>query len=223
METSTPVLPDIDSGIWDPNAATNTTPNSANEHAARVRRERANRAKQLHALGIRKPKRGVGLNASLPNALYGDADPQQTFSCEKPVHRTMARMAMEGFTCKEIAQFTGYGENHVSRVLRQPFIRQHMVENIQRTFEDELKELLQSEVIPSVQTLTEIRDDKEAPKAVRAATSEYLIDRWLGKPTQPIENKAATEPAKLTTQELESRVNSIIAGVPTPPGDPDRH
>lgn len=219
METSTPVLPDIDSGVWTKDEPTPVKVKS--RHWKKALRD----GKHL-VPGMDKEKRCVhanGVNAKLTGALHNDHDPDYLLYHEKPVHRTMVRMAEEGFDTKAIAQFTGYSTSHVSNVLRQPFARAAMIEHAEKRFEDELKDLLQSEVIPSVETLTEIRDDKEAPKAVRAQSAQYLVDRWLGKPTQPIENKAATEPAKLTTQELESRVNSIIAGVPTPPGDPDRH
>jgi len=61
-----------------------------------------------------------GFNSKIPDALYGDTEPWEHVKHEKPVHRTMAEMAIAGHTAREIAKFTGYSEVMVGQVLKQP-------------------------------------------------------------------------------------------------------
>ena len=48
---------------------------------------------------------------------------------------------------------------------------------------NKISQLLEASAVDSVFTLLEIRDDRDAPKAVRRACADSLLDRWLGKPT----------------------------------------
>lgn len=221
METSTPVLPDlpdIDSGVWTKDEP--AVPKKDNYDCHRIRL--AEYRKRMKEHGTPQPKYN-GPNSKLEGGLYNDIEPTYLIKKEKPEHRTILTMKARGYENHEIAEFMGRSTSMVSNTVRQPFARLQMNEIVAKTFDDEIKELLQAEVIPSVMTLAAIRDDPDAPKAVRSSNSQYLVDRWLGKPTQPIENKSDTEPSQLTTKELESEVSKILTGIPATPRDTNKH
>jgi hypothetical protein len=167
-----------------------------------------------------------GINTSFEGHLFGAVDPhgslrQRHILHEKPVHRLMQLMFSKGYTIEEIAHQTGYTRLRVGDVLRQPWAQMNIVEDIKTSIHDEIKQLLEGEVLPSIMVQKQIRDDRENPAAVRLAAAESIINRFLGRPNQPITTNT-TEPSKLTNSELESRVSQIVAGVEASAVDPSQ-
>jgi hypothetical protein len=150
-----------------------------------------------------------GVNSKIDNALVGDHDPQLFYKTEKPVHRTMVNMAGVGYTTREIAEFTGYDIKTVSNVLRQPWARERLITEAKKTVQDEMKEFLESEVLPSLHTLKEVRDDVEARRSDRITASNSLLDRFLGKPVQPI-SENQKPPSELSDEELRKQVEAEL-------------
>lgn len=150
-----------------------------------------------------------GENAAIPGAFYNDRDPAIEYASEKPIHRRIAELHLQGFTNVEIAAMINRTTVCVTNVLRQPFIRKYLVENVKRNVQDELKEFLDAELMPSLKTLKNIRDDATAKPSDRAAAAKELVDRRLGRAVQPFQNndKPVTE---LTQDELAEEVNRVL-------------
>jgi hypothetical protein len=129
----------------------------------------------------------------------------------------MQTMFSKGYTVEEIAIHTGYTRLRVGEVLRQPWAQMNIVDDIQRSVQDEVKALLENEVLPSIKKQAALRDDPDAPKAVQLAAANALLDRFLGKPNQPITQHQG-DPAQMSNKELEERVAKIVAGVATETG-----
>jgi hypothetical protein len=160
-----------------------------------------------------------GINSSFEGALFGAVDPKSaekvdTVLHEKPVHRLMQTMFAKGYTIEEIAQHTNYTRARVGVILRQPWAQMHIVDDVKKSVRDELKEFLEGEVLPSLQIVRDLRDNPENPAAVRLAAADQILNRFLGRPNQPI-TQGEVDPSKLTTQELERRVSQIVAGMAT--------
>jgi len=152
-----------------------------------------------------KYTRQGGLNSQLPNALKGDIDPITFLKSEKPAHRLMAEMSAQGYSIREIAEYTGYTEHHISNVLRQPAMRAHTLKTIEKTVQDQIKDFLEGEVLPSLKKLVAVRDNEMARPADQLAASNSILDRYLGKPVQPItENQKP--PSELTDEQLRQEV-----------------
>jgi hypothetical protein len=146
-----------------------------------------------------------GENAALPEALAGDIDPVRIARRETPVHRTMVNMAVAGYTNREIAMFTGYSPATVATAIKQPHARKYMIQEAKKTVQDEIKELLASEALPSIKRLITVRDSQDARSSDVIAASNSLLDRFLGKPVQPItENQKP--PSEMTDAELKAQV-----------------
>lgn len=109
---------------------------------------------------------------------------------EKPVHVTMAAMAAVGYDCAEIAKVTGYNQHSVAKILRAPFARGRVLEMATRTVQDEIKAILEQEAVPSIRALVAVRDDLGARNSDKVSAANALLDRFLGKPTQPITTDA---------------------------------
>lgn len=155
-------------------------------------------------------KRSWGNNASMPDALYGDLDPVHINKRETPVHRTMVNMAAAGYEIGEIAALTGRCPATVSTALKQPYARRYLINEAKKTVQDEIKELLQSEALPSIRKLVQVRDSTDARGADIITASNSILDRFLGKPTQPILTNE--KPAdQLTDDELKLRANALLS------------
>jgi hypothetical protein len=159
-------------------------------------------------------------NGLLEDALFNDTDPYIFFDREKPVHRRMAEMSAQGFNVKEIAEYTHYESHYVSQVLKQPYARQYMIRSVKQSAQQEMKEFLEAELMPSLKTVKDVRDDLNARQSDRLSASRELLDRLLGRSAQPIlQSDVAAE--KLSNEELERRVQQLCAaGIPTPEANP---
>lgn len=168
-----------------------------------------------------------GVNSEYDGALFSDTDPKYVLTREQPVHRRMIELSIQGLTNREIAANMGYSEAHVGTVLQQPFARQRIVQQLQRTTMQELKAFLEAEVMPNVRVLKELRDSSDDAR-VRKDCANDLLDRFLGKPKQSITTEA--KPVQdLSNEELAAEVKAILAQenertaeaetrrVPTPP------
>lgn len=128
--------------------------------------------------------------------------PGVTLKREMPHHRLFAYMRARGFTIREIAKATGYTPVMIGIALRQPFARKIINEAL--TKDDEmLSAALRAEAMPSIDVLVEIRDDDSAPKNARLGAAKELLDRYLGKATQPLEVRNGDMPADIDAIEAE--------------------
>lgn len=144
----------------------------------------------------------IDINSSLKDHLFGDRDPKEVLKRERPLHRRIADLALQGLTSTEISQMVGIGKHRVNVVLRQPFIREYMIRKSQETVSDAIKEFLEKETLPSLQVLKELRDN--GPPTQRLAAATALLDRALGRPTQRVENEIKGKQLnELTNEELE--------------------
>jgi hypothetical protein len=155
----------------------------------------------------------TGVNTALNNALFNDIDSRFTLQKEKPVHRRMAELALQGYRNEEIGEMLGYTRNGVSIALKQPFSRQYMIEAAKRTANDEIQELLKTAAVEAVERITrmaELVDEHGKPIHAKAYEANvYLVDRLLGKATQPFRDES-TPVKKLTDEQLEREISRVL-------------
>lgn len=123
-----------------------------------------------------------------PQKLFSDRQPNLAVLHEKPEHRLMCTLKIQGFSNREIAAKMECTEAWVSQVLRQPWARQYMIQELNGAGRQALDVVLKANAMDSVFTLVELRDNASVPPAVRRAAADSLLDRYLGKPTQRTEN-----------------------------------
>lgn len=163
-----------------------------------------------------------GANSFIVGGLHNDIDPKWFIQREKPIHRTMIEMSMAGYTNKEIATVCETSMLGVSNTLRQPFAREYIVKNTEKTLQEELRAFLEAEALPSLNVLKAVRDNDMAKPAERTSAANSLLDRFMGKPNQSV--TVTEKPLEsLSEDELATRTNAILNGfsrsngVPTTP------
>lgn len=151
-----------------------------------------------------------GVLSKVDDALHNDSDSVREVIQEKPIHRRFVDLQLQGYTPTEIAKLTGFSMQWVSQVLKQPFARQRFIQESKKTVQEEMKEFLEAEVLPSLQALKKVRDDDHVRAADKISASNSLLDRFLGKPVQPIaENQKP--PSELSDEELRKQVEAELA------------
>jgi hypothetical protein len=144
------------------------------------------------------------------NALFNDNVVRSTtdgvvlLKKEKPDHRIMVILKAQGKTSAEIAELLQVTPTTVNYVLRQPWARKLLLELIHASGEAGVDAFLQSELMPSLMRLVDVRDDPAAKKGEQLAAANSLIDRFLGKAVARVETSSApapsTDPAALQVE-----------------------
>ena len=166
------------------------------------------RALALMTSGRDFDKHANGVNSTLGEALVGDLDAKTVLTRETPAHRTMINMAAAGYTNREIAAAVGRSPTTVANTIRQPWAREYLIKEAKKTVQDEIKTVLEAEALPSIRRLVQIRDsslETAADRNASKAACDSLLDRFLGKPTQPITTDAKPM-AELSDEELREQV-----------------
>ncbi len=136
-------------------------------------------------------------------------DPNLAILDEKPEHRLIVYLKAQGFSNKEVSDKTGYTQAWVSQITRQPWFRLRLVQELREAGIDQIQQVLKSNALDSIFTLVDLRDDVQAPKAVRKAAADSLLDRYLGKPTQKFETEKASTPSTEELHNLDQQIAEI--------------
>ena len=128
---------------------------------------------------------------------------------EKPEHRLIVYLKARGLSNKEVAEKTGYTPMWVGQICRQPWFRLRLVQELREAGLDKVARLLESSALDSIFTILEIRDDPTAPKAVRRACADSLLDRFLGKPTVHVEHEGSRMPSSPELAAVDSELQQI--------------
>jgi lambda repressor-like predicted transcriptional regulator len=136
------------------------------------------------------------------DALFETRRPNLVVLNEKPEHRLCIWLKVQGFSNREISERTGYTQPWLSQLFRQPWARQRIVSELQKAGKDSLQEILKASAEDSVYTLIELRDTAEN-ESVRKSAASDLLDRFLGKPTQKIEQTSKQMPTTIEALDAE--------------------
>lgn len=107
---------------------------------------------------------------------------------EKPEHRLMLWLTLNGHSPKEIAGITGYSYLHVLQVRRQPWFQENFAKLSTSMGRDAVESFLEGEIIPTLERIVQLRDSADSD-SVRLAASNAILDRIRGKPTVKVETK----------------------------------
>jgi hypothetical protein len=151
-----------------------------------------------------------------PDRLFSADDKQHTHDQpnlaiihETAKHRIIVYLKAQGLSNREIAVKTGFTEPWVSQLTRQPWFRLRLVTELKDAGLDAIQLALKSSALDSVFTLIDIRDDAQAPKAVRVASANSLLDRFLGKATQTIQHEEKKLPKTSEISALDQQIADI--------------
>lgn len=126
---------------------------------------------------------------------------------ERPRHRLVAQLSMNGYDNKEIAAIVGYTECSIHNILRQPWLSAYMAQELQDKG-DEMRETIMMEAKAAFAREVDLSQTAKS-ESVRHQANTYLVDRYLGKPTQPIE-EINKKPMDMTDEELKQALPSLL-------------
>lgn len=140
-----------------------------------------------------------------PNRLFNERRPNLVILHEKPEHRIIIYLKCQGLSNREIAQRLDKTDAWISQVLRQPWARERIVEELAGQGKDAIGEIIKAASVDSVYTLIEMRDNEFAKPSERISAANILLDRYLGKPLQKVEtdNTNRTLPSSSVALEKE--------------------
>lgn len=107
---------------------------------------------------------------------------------EKPEHRVIMYMKLQGWSNREIARKLGYTDAWISQVTRQEWFRHRLLEEMKNSGRTEFVSVLQGEAVNSIDTLILMRDTA-ASETVRVMCAKDILDRCYGKAVQRVEQK----------------------------------
>lgn len=137
---------------------------------------------------------------------------------ERAIHREMVAMSLQGYEGPEIAVMLGRHKNTVNRILASPRAQGIAVEAIAHNAQSDLRAMLESAGPAALTRVIEMASDADLkfkePKLF-ADLNQSIVDRLLGKATQPI-TTAAADPAKMTDEEQDRRLAELRAQAAAP-------
>lgn len=157
------------------------------------------------------------------DALFAARPSYQAIKSEKPQHRIMLWLCLEGNNAKEIAAVTGYTPEHVRTVIKQPWFQEAFCRMSTDAGKDAMKTFLEGYVIEACEGLVNLARGAETD-AVRLAANNSILDRVRGKPTVHVETKSSstidatiTDVAKLMeeSRRLNDQLQSRGAFIPS--------
>lgn len=154
----------------------------------------------LHQNGSTSFNPAVSANSSAPeafgeyeqrvDALFNGKVAYQAIKRERPEHRLMLWMKLNGNKTRDIALQLGYTEVHVRTVCKQPWFLDAFVRLSSETGKDAVQTFLKGEVMPALARTVEIANTAEKTET-RLAANKEILDRFLGKSVVKAEVKSS--------------------------------
>lgn len=163
---------------------------------------------------------GWGYKAYVEDGLLNPVSTQRLLVREKPWHRVVVELAAAGHLLSEICAATGRSRRQVQIVLAQPHSQERIVKKAAMNASEEIREILEKaapESLRRVVNLAEVfanADDIEKKKLAMEA-DKHILDRFLGKPNQPITNEVVTPAQNLSDEELDKRIAQSLPDLET--------
>lgn len=151
------------------------------------------------------------LYESDPDRFHNDTRPYVGLKKESPVHRLMIYMKACGASNKEIAEKLDLTPQTVANVLKQPWARLRLVEELRAQGHDALQGLLKGTAADSIFRLIEERDNANAKPSERIAAANSLLDRFLGKPIQKVEERVGALPDPADVEAIDRELQAVVA------------
>lgn len=164
---------------------------------------------------------GIAIDGDV-DSLFANTKSGVVIKKEKPEHRIMLWMRLQGHRPKDIASALGCSYQTVLNVSGQEWFKDAFVRLAGELGKDAAETFLRGEEIPTLTTLIELRDGAKN-EGVRLAASNSLLDRIRGKPTVRVETKSqssvdvtvadvSTLLAERAANEQKLRANGILTG-----------
>lgn len=165
--------------------------------------------------GVGVEEVGWGVKAHVVDGLFNPVSTQRFYTREKPWHRVVAELAAAGHTCMEICNFTGRSRRSVQMVLAQPYAQERIAKKAAMNASEEIREILEKAAPESLKRVIRLAEDGATSEDIELrklaiAQDQAILDRFLGRPNQPISTAVTTPAQNLTDEELDKRIQQTL-------------
>ena len=120
------------------------------------------------------------------DALFNDRPPHYDIKHQKPEHRTIIFLKAEGNTNIEIARVMGMSAVAISNILRQPWARIQLLEEINKAGRNEVVAIFKGAAADVAQSMVDIIQSEDTKASDKISAGHLILDRLFGKATQPM-------------------------------------
>lgn len=180
--------------------AGNTRQNSLDVLLGQSQQATVEAAQGMRSLSSRPEELVIG--EDIPD-LHGFKESCQPAKQEKHEHRIIALLKASGYTNSEIALQTGFKPSTISYIVKTPWAKQFIMEEIHRRGGAQVQEFMARHAMGAAEVLVDgfEMEDMEARRD-RVAAADKLLDRVFGRPTQTVVNHKGTDLNELTDADL---------------------
>lgn len=118
------------------------------------------------------------LHAFVDTATHGNKD-------EQPWHRMAAHLLLRGMSNRQVAEAAGVALSTIGTLRGQRWFQEFLALEAAKTGQS-ISQVIKGEVLASLETLLEIRDDPEASRREKMLAAQIIIEHGEGKPVQKV-------------------------------------
>lgn len=156
------------------------------------------------------------------DALFGTLPSYWIVKKEKPAHRMMLWLTLQGHKTKEIAAALRVTPQTVLKIQKQPWFLEGFKSLALEMGKDVMKTFLETQALPAIMRVVDLAQAADSD-AVRLAANREILDRFLGKPVVRAEvnetktvDVTITDAAKLMDErkrlDEQLRANGLLTG-----------
>ena len=138
--------------------------------------------KGLDALPADAPDVLPPARRTVPTTLHGAKEPSVEIQKEKAWHRLAAYMIASGAKIKTVAFETGYSEQQISLLNRQPWFQSLVTTIIHEEFGDDISKMLKGAASEAIMTVRDLATNGTS-EAIKLKAATDILDRYRGKAT----------------------------------------
>lgn len=111
----------------------------------------------------------------------------QEIQNERSEHTHMIHLAASGVPQKNIAEILGYKEAHVSKILKIPWVKAKVQNEIEKIYGADHKKALKDRALKAVEVVDEILENGK--ESEQASMAKWVLEHSVGKANQTTEHK----------------------------------
>lgn len=124
------------------------------------------------------------------DALFGGKYANHLIKRERPEHRLMLWLKLNGHSNKEVANTTGYAYHTVCQIVKQPWFVENFCRLSSEMGKDSVQTFLEGEVMGALERTVDLAKSADSD-AVKMSANREILDRFLGKSVVKAEVKQA--------------------------------
>lgn len=141
---------------------------------------------------------------------HNPREPQVPIQTERPEHRAVLLLKMQGLTNIQIEERTGYTRVHIATIVKQPWAQQYMSQNMHLAGMDQVIHTLKGSALKAAKRLEEEIDNEDTGDArSRIAASKIVIQQIYGAAAVNVTHNIVDNPDKATDAELDARIAEL--------------